>query len=228
MDGSIELRVAGSGGAEATLALIRAEPGTFLMGSPPGETGRDDAEGPPTPVAMATAYWLGRTTVTQAMWTAVMPPGTDPSNFKGPDRPVERVTWDEAMAFARELSRRCSAQIPSGHEFTLPTEAQWEYACRAGTEGPYAGPLDEMAWYCANSGETSRPVALKRPNAWGFYDMHGNVWEWCLDLKGDMHARRGGSWKGVAGDCRSACRRWSLPTARGRGLGFRLALAPAP
>jgi formylglycine-generating enzyme required for sulfatase activity len=124
----------------------------------------------------------------------------------------------------------------------LPTEAQWEYACRAGTTGDYAGNLDEMGWYGSNSGNKPHPVGQKRANAWGLHDMHGNVWEWCLDWygnypggsvtdpkgagSGSVRVLRGGCWNYVAGNCRSANRGGNVPGFRNGSLGFRLVLAP--
>ncbi|MBL9198947.1 MAG: formylglycine-generating enzyme family protein [Opitutaceae bacterium] len=250
------------GGGEVSFTLVAIQPGTFLMGSPAGEIDRTPGEGPQTKVTLTRPFWLAATEVTQEQWAAVMTGVPDPSHFKGPRLPVDRVAFDEAIEFCARLNARFAAELPPGVKFTLPTEAQWEYACRAGTTGPYAGNIDEMSWYQANSGCTpirdaagkitgynddgsSKPVATKKPNAWGLYDMHGNVWEWCLDFKfeqlpggavsdlrgppnGTEHARRGGGWKGVATDGRSADRHWSKPDARGRGLGFRIAAVFAP
>ena len=192
-------------------------PGHFQMGSPESEPGRFGAdeyegkynEGPQHEVRIGAGYWLFDTPVTQAAWTAVM--GDNPSRFKDPKRPVEQVSWDDAIQFLE----RINVLIP-GLDLVLPTEAQWEYACRAGTEtATYAGPieirgennapvLDGIAWYGGNSGvgfelddgydssgwkekqyehtkAGTHPVGLKTPNPWGLYDMLGNVWEWCSD-----------------------------------------------
>jgi sulfatase modifying factor 1 len=140
-----------------------------------------------------------------------------------------------------------AGRVPEGYAYTLPGEAQWEYACRAGTTGPYAGSgmLDDMAWYRANSDGAPREVGRKRPNAWGFFDMHGNVWEWCLGpfqpflpggtiedwtgpTRGIGRPRRGGGWQDGAGDCRAACRVSEPPTYTRKDFGFRLALVPQP
>ena len=191
-----------------------------------------------------TPFWLGKTEVTQGQWEALM--GNNPSNFKnaGRDAPVEQVSWDDAMQFCRKLTERerAAARLPEGYEYTLPTEAQWEYACRAGTTGDYAGNLDGMAWYNQNSGNTTHPVAQKQANGWGLYDMHGNVWEWCRDWygnfpggnvtdptgppSGSFRVYRGGGWGGGAANCRSADRFRRGPGVRVDDLGFRLALAP--
>jgi len=224
--------------SDLNLELVPIPAGRFAMGSTNG--GSD--ERPVTQVEITRAFWLGKTEVTQAQWEAVM--GSNPSRFKGADRPVEQVSYDDALEFCRKLTERerAAGRLPSGYEYTLPTEAQWEYACRAGTSGDYAGGLDSMGWYEDNSGH---PVAQKQANAWGLYDMHGNVWEWCLDWyagslpggtvrdpsgpsSGSDRVLRGGSWFDSASFCRSA-RRVSLgPGFRFYDLGFRLALSSAP
>jgi formylglycine-generating enzyme required for sulfatase activity len=159
-------------------------------------------------------------------------------------RPVIGVTWDDAKAFCAWVNKTQSeaGRLPAGYEYTLPTEAQWEYACRAGTTGAYSGDLDGLGWYAANSGNTIHPVGQKQANSWGLYDMHGNVWEWCADWIGEYpsgsvtdpagpasglsRANRGGSWFSSPRYCRSANRGWARPGARGTTFGFRLALAP--
>jgi formylglycine-generating enzyme required for sulfatase activity len=207
-------------------------PGTFMMGD----------IGDAHQVTLTKPFWLGRTEVTQGQWGALM--GSNPSFYKwvGRDAPVEQIPWHEAMGFCRNLTdrERTAGRLPVGYEYTLPTEAQWEYACRAGTTGDYAGNLDAMAWYDQNSGNSTHPVAQKQPNAWGLYDMHGNVWEWCRDWYGNYpggsvtdptgpssgtnRVFRCGSLSFDAGYCRSDLR-WHDPGYR--DLGFRLALAPS-
>ncbi len=162
------------------------EPGRFWMGSPEDEPGRMDHEGPRHQVTLTSGFWLFDTPVTQALWQAVM--GDYPSRFTGADRPVEQVSWEDVQHFLERINGR----MP-GLDLALPTEAQWEYACRAGTTtATYAGPmeilssdnapvLDAIAWYRGNSGNETHPVGQKAPNSWGLYDMLGNVLEWCAD-----------------------------------------------
>ncbi len=229
-------------GGGVKMEMLWVKPGSFLMGSPASERDRRDNENQ-FQVTLSKGYWLGKTEVTQAQWQAVM--GSNPSHFKGGSLPVEQVNWEEAMAFCRRLTERerAAGRLPAGYAYTLPTEAQWEYACRAGTTGAYAGPLDAMAWYSNNSGNRTQPVATKQANGWGFHDMHGNVWEWCLDWYGNYAAGsatdprgpstgsfrvyRGGGWGNSAVYCRSAYRRYSVDS-RNRFLGFRVALSSVP
>ena len=222
--------------------LIAITPGTFQM----GQSSRFyESERPMTSVTLTKSFWLGKTEVTQAQWQLLM--GKNPSNFKGANLPVERVSWRDAMEFCRRLTERerAAGRLPEGYAYTLPTEAQWEYACRAGTTDDYAGNLDKMGWYSRNSGNTTHPVGEKQANAWGLYDMHGNVWEWCLDWykgytggnvtnptgpssSGDGRVTRGGDWTGAAEDCRSANRNYEVSSFRYANIGFRLALSPGP
>jgi len=229
--------------ADINLELIRVNAGVFMMGSLVGDPERDSAEGPVTEVRFKHEFWLGKTEVTQAQYEAVM--GLNPSRFRGvgPNGPVERVSWDDAMEFCRLLTERerTAKRLPKRHEYTLPTEAQWEYACRAGTTGSYAGSLSEMSWSAGNSGKTTHPVAELRPNNWGFYDMSGNVLEWCLDWYGDypggsvtdpsgpekgyFRIARGGSWRMDSGVGRSAARAGGSQARRDYTIGFRVALS---
>jgi formylglycine-generating enzyme required for sulfatase activity len=171
--------------------------------------------------------------------------GTNPSSFTaaGKDAPVERVSWRDAMDFCRKLTarEREAGRLPAGYAFTLPTEAQWEYACRAGTTGAYPGNPDAMAWTLGNSDGTTHPVATKQPNAWGFYDMMGNVLEWCYDWydayprepatdpRGPRHGyyrmARGGSWRMAAPVARSASRAGGSEGRLDYTMGFRVALS---
>jgi formylglycine-generating enzyme required for sulfatase activity len=228
-------------GLSADIPMIWIQPGSFLMANP---LGSDDD----TLVTLSRGYWIGRTEVTQEQWRAIMENLPSPSYFKGSDRPVENIAWSSAMEFGRKLTERerAAGRLPAGYEYTLPTEAQWEYACRAGTTGPYAGNLADLAWFKVNSVNQTHPVAQKQPNAWNLYDMHGNVWEWCLDGYGGypggtavdpmngyegpsaamLRIMRGGAYSNVAGQCRSGARHRGLLAFTGSGCGFRIALAP--
>jgi formylglycine-generating enzyme required for sulfatase activity/acetyl esterase/lipase len=221
--------------------LVLIPGGTFMMGSVVGEADRGTDEGPQTQVTLTKDFFLGATDVTQGQYETVM--GTNPSDFKavGKDAPVETVSWQNAMTFCQKLTdrERAAGRLPSGYVFTLPTEAQWEYACRAGTTDPYAGDPAEMSWYGDNSGGKTHPVATKQPNAWGLYDMSGNVYQWCLDwygkypggavsdwtgpATGNAHVLRGGAWYYEEAYCRSAYRDYD-PGFVGNILGFRVAL----
>ena len=226
---------------DVDLALVKIEAGTFMMGSPSGEKGRYGDE-KQHQVTLTRDFLIGRTEVTQAQWKAVM--GDNPSEFEGDDRPVEYVSWHDAMKFCKKLNEMGKA--PKGWKFTLPTEAQWEYAARGGNKSrgyKYSGSNDlgEVAWYNRNSGSETHPVAAKRANELGLYDMCGNVEEWCLDwydsyggsatdptgpATGSLRVRRGGSWCYDARYCRSADRGDDDPGLRCNDLGFRLALVP--
>ena len=157
--------------------LVPIPAGTFLMGSPADETGRLASEGPQTRVTLTQGLYLGATVVTQAQWKGVT--RRVRSIVKGDDLPIVNVSWEEATEFCRKLTvrQRTAGLLPDGYTFTLPTEAQWEYACRAGTMAANAGELAPMAWYASNSGEGMHPVGTKQPNAWGLFDMNGNVWQ---------------------------------------------------
>ena len=178
---------------------------------------------------------MGKYEVMQGQWQAVM--GDNPSKVKDCSWqcPVENVSWEDAQQFIQKLNAR-----NDGYTYRLPTEAEWEYACRAGSTGDFAGDLDAMGWYDKNSGDTTHPVGQKQPNAWGLYDMHGNVFEWCQDLygsnyyaqspsvdprgpsSGSYRVIRGGGWFDNARSSRSANRNWFAPAHRLDDLGFRL------
>jgi formylglycine-generating enzyme required for sulfatase activity len=182
-----------------TLEMVSLPAGEFLMGSPDSDPDASDDENPQHQVKV-NSFAIGKYLVTQAQYEAVM--GTNPSYFKNnPQNPVENVSWDDAEDFCQKLS-----QI-TGKTYRLPTEAEWEYACRAGTTTDYYfgdyfdDYLKDYAWYKGNSQNKTHPVGQKKPNAWGLYDMSGNVWEWCEDS-----SLRGGSWGYNPYNCRSAIR----------------------
>jgi formylglycine-generating enzyme required for sulfatase activity len=213
-------------------------PGDFMMGSPSTEDGRGSDENQ-VEVTITEGFWMAKTELTQAQWKAVM--GNNPSRFKGADLPVESVNCKEAQEFIEKVNG--SGVIPSGWKFAMPTEAQWEYACRAGEKGPFSGGThDQVAWYDGNSGDKTHPVGTKKSNAWGLHDMQGNVWEWCADwydvsLRGGTdpsghsagvsRVNRGGSWLHYAAYCRAASRLPYSPDFRLFDLGFRPALVPS-
>ncbi len=241
---------------DVKLDMIWIERGSFTMGSPNNELGRIIFVSGENqhPVTLTKSYWLGKYEVTQAQYKAVM--NSTPSEFKGTDLPVEKVSWYDAKEFCEKLTEieKSAGRLPEGYEYTLPTEAQWEYACRAGTmtalnsgknltSDKKCHNLDELAWYESNSNSTTHPVGQKKPNAWGLYDMHGNVWEWCLDwhgdyptmpvndprgpMKGSDRVLRGGSWMNGSNACRSAMRVYYCPPSEtGYHIGFRIALSP--
>jgi formylglycine-generating enzyme required for sulfatase activity len=215
-------------------------PGEFEMGSPEGELGRKENE-TRHKVKLSKGFWMAKTEVTQEQWEGVM--GSNPSRFQGKDLPVETVRWNGAREFIGKVN--ASKLLPEGIALSLPTEAQWEYACRAGEIGPYSGgTLDEVAWYSKNSGKRrAHPVGGKKANAWGLHDMHGNVWEWCEEWFGDYPAGqqvdptgpasgvsrvvRGGSWSNLdAAFCRAAYRGRYYAGDRYSSLGFRPAAVP--
>ena len=178
-------------------------------------------------VKMDQDFYLGKYPVTQQQWEAVM--GNNPSNFKGGSLPVETVSWDDAQIFIQKLN-----QLSGKKNYRLPTEGEWEYACRAGSTSDYyfgdnESQLGEYAWYDGNSGATTHPVGQKKPNEWGLYDMAGNVWEWTDSWYDSSHSSRvirGGSWYYFAGRCRSDCRRRGAPGGRVNFIGFRLVFVP--
>ena len=205
--------------------------------------GRLSDEKPQHRVRITKPFYLGKYLVTQEQWEAVM--GSNPSHFKGPKNPVEQVSWDDCQKFLEKLNAKSG---PGAGKFQLPTEAQWEYACRAGSTTRYCfgddeSGLGEYAWYGANSGGKTHPVGEKKPNAWGLYDMHGNVWEWCQDwydggyyansptddptgpATGSYRVFRGGGWVARRGLPVGVPRH---PQPGGRlDLGFRVSLVPA-
>ncbi len=215
------------------IGMVLVPGGTFQMGSPADEENRKNNETLHT--VTISAFYIGKYEVTQKQWKAVaglpkvrMNLEANPSATKADNLPVEQVSWEETVEFCERLSRA------TGRKYRLPTEAEWEYACRAGTTGEYAGNLDDMAWYNKNSDSKTHRVGKKKPNAWGIYDMHGNVFEWCSDWYGDYptgtvvapsgassglaRVIRGGCWKSPVFQCRSAGRSSSEPNRRGDNI----------
>jgi formylglycine-generating enzyme len=225
-------------------------PGSFMMGSPKSEVGRQDDEDQ-AQVRISKGFWMAQTEVTQAQWKALM--GSNPSNFKGDDLPVETVSWEDAQSFISKAA--AVTNLPEGWKWALPTEAQWEYACRAGTESAFhfGDVLNGTQANCDGNypygTSTKGPYLQKtcaagsyKPNAWGLHDMHGNVWEWCADWYGEKltdgtdpsgtstgayRVDRGGSWIIDAAYCRAASRNGDGPGIRNYSLGFRPALVPS-
>jgi formylglycine-generating enzyme required for sulfatase activity len=231
------------------MKLVLIPKGTFMMGSPESEEGRQKEE-TQHEVTISKDYYLGVYEVTQAQYEKVM--GKNPSYFQGAkvgnenaDLPVENVSWDDTVEFCKRLSD-LPEEKKAGRLYRLPTEAEWEYACRAGSKTAYAfddeeGLLPEYGWFERNSSDRTHTVGLLEPNAWGLYDMHGNVWECCSDRYGDypkgavsdpsgpkvgsLRVHRGGSWLFGAADCRSARRFRLVLSGRDDYLGFRVALS---
>jgi uncharacterized protein (TIGR02996 family) len=229
------------------MTFVWVPPGVFWMGSPPQEVERKDNE-VRHPVTLTRGFFMGAEAVTQAQWRAVC--GSNPSRFQGDDRPVECVSWADCQEFCEKLSRKSGLGAEGGYPYRLPSEAEWEYACRAGTttafffgdllstdqanyhtnyrHGPNRGAFQEGTW----------AVGRFPPNAWGLRGMHGNVFEWCGDWYGDyspapvqdplgpaqdgVRVLRGGSWHSLPGRCRSACRGWGAPGYRGSDVGLRV------
>lgn len=206
-------------------------------------TGNGDADEKMVRTVDLTGYHLAATEVTRSQWMALDDPSSENVDSKG--LPIESVNWENAMEFCQKLTEmeRKEGMLPEGYSYTLPSEAQWENACRAGSEGSYAGNLNEMAWYSDNSEGKVHPVATKMPNRWGFYDMHGNVWEWCKEwytqtydekelrdprgsVDGSDCVARGGGWGSRESHCRSSNRSRSRPADKNQFMGFRACLSP--
>ena len=207
------------------LRYVWIPPGTFTMGCSTGDSECDGDEIPAHQVTITKGFWLGQTEVTQAAYRRVV--GTDPSHFKGASLPVERVSWDEAQAYCQAVGGR------------LPTEAEWEDAARAGSARNRYEDIDRIAWYGSNSGSRTHEVAQKQANAFGLYDMLGNVWEWTADWYGDYtpdsavdpagpasgqyRALRGGSWFDFSSFARVSLRNVYVPGSRHNSFGLRCA-----
>ncbi len=231
------------------MKLVLIPKGTFMMGSPIEEEGAENDE-EQHQVTIGKDYYLGVTEVTQGQYEKVM--GTNPSYFQkrvirksdSSMYPVEQVSWEDAVEFCKKLSD-LPEEKKAGRVYRLPTEAEWEYACRAGSKAAYSfgansKTLGDYAWFGENSGGQNL-VGEKKANAWGLYDMHGNVWEWCSDWygvypkgsvsdpsgpsEGSVRVNRGGSWFNVAAFCRSAYRYRNAPSYRSLNVGFRVALS---
>lgn len=233
------------------MKLVLIPKGTFMMGSPTSEEGRQENESLHE-VTMSKEYYLGAFEVMQTQYQTVT--GNNPSCYQGAlvgnqnaDLPVENVSWDDAVEFCKKLSE-LPEEKKAGLVYRLPTEAQWEYACRAGSKTIYSfddeeGLLPVYGWFRRNSSQRTHTVGLLEPNAWGMYDMHGNVWEWCSNWYGEYstglvsdptgptmgtdRVNRGGCWLYQAASCRSASRNWAKPSYRDGLLGFRVALSPS-
>ena len=218
--------------------MVHVEGGTFMMGA----TEQDDeawGDEKPQHKVMLDDYYIGETQVTQALWQAVM--GNNPSNWKGDNLPVETISWNDCQEFIKKLNQL------TGRTFALPTEAQWEFAARGGNQSigyKYAGSnnLGEVAWFRDNSNRETHPIAQKKANELGLYDMSGNVWEWCNDwydytyyelspernpqgpISSVNRVLRGGCWDGVARRCRVSIREFCASDYRNDGSGMRLSL----
>lgn len=231
----LPLRIANGIGMRLVLIPV----GEFMMGSPQSGGSVPPWERPQHKVQISKPFYLGACEVTQVEYEKVM--GRNPSYFKGPGNPVEQASWSDAVAFCKRLSAE------EGKTYRLPTEAEWEYACRAGTTTRYSfgddmASLEQYGWYRSNK---TYPVGMRRPNAWGLYDMHGNVGEWCVDRwdenfyaispaddprgpeTGSLRVIRGGSWKDEVGGCRAASRSGFVPVGRLQHVGFRVAADPS-
>ena len=231
--------------------LVWIPPGTFTMGSPSDEVDRYPNEGPQTQVYLSRGFFMGNAAVTQAEYQEVV--GSNPSSFQGNvTRPVETVSWNDAVYYCERLTsrERMAGRLPVGWVYRLPTEAEWEYACRAGTTTRFSHGVDlgyallgNYAWFVSNSLNTTHPVRTRAPNAWGLYDMHGNVRGWCADwwsdqlpggsvtdpkgpITGWSRVLRGGSWDLGGRFCRSAYRIGYDSNGRDHRVGFRVVLAP--
>ena len=238
-----ELTVELGKGVKLEMVLIPA--GEFLMGASDSDKDFHYGEKPQHRVRITKPFYLGKYQVTQEQWEAVM--GSNPSRFKGPKHPVEQVSWDACQQFLGKLNAKFAAE---GGKYQLPSEAQWEYACRAGSKTRYSfgddkTQLDDYAWHRKNLATPTHPVGEKKPNAWGLYDMHGNACDWCQDWFGKEYYRespvddptgsvtglqrviRGGSWHCPPEHCRSTMRRQALPEVLWHTQGLRVSRTAA-
>lgn len=226
----------GTAADPSAMEFVTIPAGEFMMGCSPGDSGCSAGEEPRHKVRIAKSFEIGKFEVTQAQWCAVM--GGNPSYFKRADLPVERVSWVDVQTFLQRVNARSD-----GYRYRLPTEAEWEYAARAGSAGPYYGKPDEIAWHSGKWGVKTHPVGRKQPNAWGLYDMLGNVWEWVQDWyassyyssfsssspvvdpagppSGSFRVLRGGSWYDKSMYLRVSGRLYFKPDYKYVSIGFR-------
>jgi formylglycine-generating enzyme required for sulfatase activity len=226
---------------KSRLLIVRIPRGKFSMGTnqvfTAGNGWTNDVERPVHPVTISRDFWMGQFPVTQRQWQEVM--GNNPSYCQnaGPEAPVEQVSWNQVQAFLAKVNA-----LQRRWKVRLPTEAEWEYAARAGTTSETYGPLDKIAWYGANGKRTTHPVGQKLPNAFGLYDMLGNVWQWCQDWfgpysstaavdpqgpsEGELRITRGGCWYSDAVHERAARRNRDLVEHSSRSIGFRIVAVP--
>lgn len=218
--------------------MVYVSGGTFTMGGTSEQGSEAESDEKPTHSVTLSSYYICKYEVTQALWRAIM--GSNPSNFKGDNLPVECVSWDDCQTFINRLNSY------TGRNFRLPTEAEWEFAARGGNYSrhyKYSGSnyIDDVAWYGDNSGDRTHPVGTKQANELGLYDMSGNVWEWCSDWYGSYSSYsqtdpigpnngsnrmdRGGCWGNFAKRCRPAYRSYGPPGYRDHGRGLRLVLS---
>ena len=218
-----------------SITMVWIPAGSFIMGAQEDEQDQESGERPVHRVTFNNGFWMGKYELTQLQWVAVM--GENPSWFPGAHRPVDYLSWDDIQWFEQRVN----------YEFRLPSESEWEYACRAGTtsryywgDDPDYAEIDDYAWHLDNAVRGTREIGMRQPNAWGLYDMSGNVREWCEDWwhedytgapnngspwvasGGQSRVYRGGCWDFGAIWCRSANRDYSQPSFRGNGVGFRL------
>jgi len=223
------------------MEMVRIPSGKFMIGSPLNETGRRENESPLSEINVP-AFYMAKFAVTQEQWAAIM--GNNPSIFRDNlQAPVENTSWLEAQDFCRKLAQR------SQHFYRLPSESEWEYACRAGTNtafhfGDSSEQLADYAWFGDNANKRSHPVGAKVPNPWGLHEMHGGIWEWCEDIWHDSfkdapvdgsawvnndnssrRVRKGGSWSNEARLCRAASREWHWQSDRYNDIGLRVVIS---
>jgi formylglycine-generating enzyme required for sulfatase activity len=236
-----------------TIELLHVSAGSFTMGSPKSDPLRNDDE-ILHQVILTQDFWLGKFEITQQQWHELMNTTVEEQQLKqarkwplrgtGKNLPMYLVSWNDCITFCQKLTKREQAKgrLPEGYAFTLPTEAQWEYACKSGLNHFTIESLPSLGWYRDTSRKKIHPTGLKKPNAWGFHDMHGNVSEWCLDWYGPYPASpitdptgpdtgsrkvaRGGSWFGPAANARPSKRITDPPEQGFTSMGFRIALSP--